>query len=236
MRSSSHSQIADADADLDTLEEAALRRFKVAVRCGEDWFPALLTAIGEWSKAEEIVSGRHYRYLVGNEAFDWLLLAERILLSDEGFVPADEKEQLLFHGRLPKPVSDEEFRERIGEVKHQAVMNYWYGVRVEEALVLAVEHEIRKASRSMCNVEDIGLDDLVYQRIYGKPRYELLEEYFAELEEARPGGISLAELQEFTYWLFKRRVKICDKEKVASDTKKALAFSQRLKHESTLHE
>ncbi len=35
-------------------------------------------------------------------------------------------------------------------------------------------------------------------------------------------SISLTELKEFTYWLFKHRLKQCDKAKVASDTKKAL--------------
>jgi len=35
-------------------------------------------------------------------------------------------------------------------------------------------------------------------------------------------SISLTELKEFTYWLFKYRLNHCDKARVASDTKKAL--------------
>ena len=35
-------------------------------------------------------------------------------------------------------------------------------------------------------------------------------------------SMSLEEVKEFTYWLFKYRVKNCDKERVASDTKRAL--------------
>ncbi len=36
-------------------------------------------------------------------------------------------------------------------------------------------------------------------------------------------SISVGEAKEFTYWLFKQRLKRCDKSCVASDTKKALA-------------
>ncbi len=37
----------------------------------------------------------------------------------------------------------------------------------------------------------------------------------------------LAEMKRFTYWLFKYRVKRCEKAKIASDTKKALGFLHR---------
>jgi len=39
--------------------------------------------------------------------------------------------------------------------------------------------------------------------------------------------MSLAELKEFTYWLFKYRIKNTDKERVASDTRKALNWVNR---------
>jgi len=35
--------------------------------------------------------------------------------------------------------------------------------------------------------------------------------------------LSLAEDQEFTYWLFKHRLRWCDPARVASDTRRALA-------------
>ena len=42
------------------------------------------------------VGGRTYRYLVGGEAFDWLLLAERLCDEIEDLIPDDEREALLF--------------------------------------------------------------------------------------------------------------------------------------------
>ena len=43
-----------------------------------------------------------------------------------------------------------------------------------------------------------------------------------------PERVSLADLSEWRYWLFQYRVKMCDPAKVASDTRKGLAFLQRL--------
>jgi hypothetical protein len=40
-------------------------------------------------------------------------------------------------------------------------------------------------------------------------------------------SLTLTELKEFTYWLFKYRVKTSEKPKIASDTKKALALMYR---------
>ena len=34
-------------------------------------------------------------------------------------------------------------------------------------------------------------------------------------------------MKEFTYWLFKYRLKKCEKAKIASDTKKAIEYLQR---------
>ena len=40
--------------------------------------------------------------------------------------------------------------------------------------------------------------------------------------------ISLAEAREFTYWLFKYRLRYCDPARVASDTRRALGMLRRL--------
>ena len=73
-----------------------------------------------WEAPEEFAHGRQYRYLVAGEAFDWLLLAERLLEDCKGKVPTDEREALLFFGRPPRPLEDDDFRHAIGDVKHRA--------------------------------------------------------------------------------------------------------------------
>ena len=65
--------------------------------------------------------------------------------------------------------------------------------------------------------------DPIYERIYGRPRSELLAEFRDEANQPNSANISLAELREFMYWLFKFRVKNQEPARVASDTRKALA-------------
>jgi len=196
---------------------------------GEPWFEALLDAIALWEQPEEVVDGRRYRYLVGGEAFDWLLLAER-LMEAAGGAPEDEVQRLLFDAIAPgiegATVNDTRLRERIGETKHRAHLNFIYGVTVEEALQYATELEVAK-ERASVSISDRWdgppARDPVYERIYGGTRAALWEQARDELGLSRGEAISLAELREFQYWLFKYRVKHSEPARVASDTRKALA-------------
>lgn len=215
-------------------EDPALPQFRRDLEAGEPWLDSLFLAIGAWTTSEENVHGRRYRYLVGGEAFDWLLLAERLLLAVDGLVPPAEAAQLLFHGKTYRSVSDAEFRALIGETKHRAAMNYWYGVRVEEALIMAVQHETRKARRGSVRHEENTLDESVYQNIYGASLSDLLKLYRTERRLRAEDGMNLDELREFTYWLFKRRRSSTDKERLASDTKKGLLFLNRIDRASTV--
>ena len=224
-------QTETATPGADVLEngtEEALRRFRESVKAGRDWTEALLETIGEWTLAEESVGGREYRYLVAGEAFDWRLLAERIVLTAYDCLPPAERDRFLFQGETPRPVGEEELRAAFGAVKHSAAANFWYGVRVEEAILLAAEREVRKSRYGMGKTDDSKLDDLAHQRIYGKPRRELLAMYAAARESPIPDSMTLAELNEFTYWLFKYRIEHSDKARVASDTKKGLLMLQEL--------
>src|SRR6184192_1142928 len=84
-----------------TDDQEALDYLHEAVRSGMHWYPALLGAVARWSSAEETRGQVRYRYLIGNEAFDWLRLAERLTEEIADFVPAAELEALLFQGQSP---------------------------------------------------------------------------------------------------------------------------------------
>ena len=202
----------------------ALRAWKDAIKNREDWFDALLVAISRWEVAEETVDGRHYCYLIAGEAFDWLLLAERLCEEADGAIPADEREALLFFGRFPRSMNDIEFKRAIGDAKHRAHLNFLYGVAVEEALQLAIEEEILKEHRSCGGwTRETSADEQVFERVYGRSRVELLAAF--KQERSLPPGdeLSYGELNAFTYWLFKYRVDQSDPARVGSDTRKALA-------------
>ncbi len=118
-------------------DSKAITHFKEALAEGKDWYIALLEAISLWTSAEEDYNGRHWRYLIDNEAFDWLLLAERLLLESGDAVPEQERNALLFNDRPPQRLNKDEMKSLMGPAKYRAYLNYLYGVLVEEALISA---------------------------------------------------------------------------------------------------
>jgi hypothetical protein len=205
----------------------AIRHLRQAVAGGKPWHIALLEAIGLWTWPEENHSGHLYCYLIDGEAFDWLLLAERLCLEIADVIPEQELLTLLFFGRLPEEPSAEEFKELIGDAKYHAYLNYLYGVTVEKFVLLAIEEEIHKERQGhVFSGRDGGFDDS-YQRLYGASQEALLRRFRDEKGYPQGDDITLDQLQEFTYWLFKYRLSNCDKARVASDTRKGVEYLKR---------
>jgi hypothetical protein len=209
-------------AGVSTGDTQAIQRLKGAIAEGKNWYVAVLEAIRLWSSPEEDYNGRHYQYLVDNEAFDWLVLTERLCEELDGLIPEKERTNLLFFGIPPIELSKDEFKNLIGTSKYKAHLNYFYGILVEKFLLLSVIEEIRKKKRVLGLHNDNGVVDEADQRIYGAPQSALLRQFRKERHYPQLRSISLSELNEFTYWLFKYRIKTRDKSRVASDTKKAL--------------
>jgi hypothetical protein len=202
----------------------AIQHLQQSLAKGQHWYLALLGAIGLWSSAVETYRERPYRYLIDGEAFDLLLLAERLCETVNGLLPEGEKDALLFRGISPLPLDSAEVRQLIGDIKYCQYLNYFYGIIVEEALVLAVQEEIDKERRSGGLRAKVEIADEPYRRIYNMAREPLLRRFRQERGYARLKSTSLSELKEFTYWLFKYRLKSCEKARIASDTKKALDY------------
>ncbi|MFC1845930.1 hypothetical protein ACFLYM_00750 [Chloroflexota bacterium] len=205
----------------------AIKHLKESVASGKHWYVSLLEAIKLWKSTEESFKGRHYKYLVDGEAFDWLLLAERLCEEISEAIPEQEKIDLLFFDRPPLELTREEFKKLIGAAKYKAYLNYLYGVLVEEALIVAVMNEVRKDSSIFISSRHEDDLDKAYNRIYGAGQQVLYDEYLKDKKYSKRKTITLNELKEFTYWLFKYRLKRNDKSRVASDTKKALTQMQR---------
>ncbi len=207
--------------------EKAIRHLKEAIASGKHWYLSLLETVNIWKSTEEDYNGKHYTYLIDGEAFDWLLLAERLCQEVADLIPEGEKVELLFHDRPPVELSKEEFKKLIGSAKYKAYLNYLYGVLTEEALLLAVTEEVRKERRILGLPEDDSAVDIAYQRIYGALRDELFKQFRKEKGYRQRQSATLGELKQFTYWLFKYRLKRSEKARLASDTKKALSWLHR---------
>jgi len=205
----------------------AINHLKQAIAGGRHWYLALLGAIGLWTSAEEVYNDRTYHYLIDGEAFDWLLLAERLCETVDSLLPEDERDALLFHGIPPLELNASEVKELIGDKKYGQYLNYFYGITVEEALLLAVQEEIDKERRVQGLRSKSQSSDEAYLRIYDAAGEALLIQSRQEKSYAQLKSITLDELKEFTYWLFKYRLKRCEKARIASDTKKALDYLKR---------
>ncbi len=206
--------------------------FRAELASGAPWPRALLEAVGRWPLAEETHNGRRYKYIVGREAFDWLLLAERLCESAGDLIPARDVERLLFHGELPEIPEEDELREIMGAAKYRAYLNFHYGVVLEEALQLAAEETARKIHLSRGYSDSEELVENAFRHLYARSYTELLAEFRNEAHPGKRLVLTLHDVKEFTYWLHKRRVNYWDPARVASDTRLAICRLKALKETS----
>jgi hypothetical protein len=155
------------------------------------------------------------------------LLAERLCQTVDGLLQEKEKSDFLLKGKPPLDITKEQFQELLGSTKYRQYLNYFYGVTVEEALLLSVKEEVRKEHRLAGLVREEDNTVEAFHRIYDETQTELLKQFRRGKHYRCFRLIPLGELKEFTYWLFKYRIKHCDKSRVASDTKKALDWLNR---------
>ena len=217
-------QISDSFGDTSIVQAVPdlLSQLRTAIVTGTPWQKALLETVGRWTMAEETLGGREYRYLIQGEAFDWLLLAERLCVGVNGAISTEDKERFLFSGGTLDSVDEEQFRDYLGPSKFRAYMNFRYGVVLEEALQLVAEEEVRKLHFSRSYSDNDELIEEAYVHLYQKPRLELIKVFQQETKKDRRRSLTLTDLNEFTYWLHKLRLKLWDPARVASDTRKAI--------------
>jgi hypothetical protein len=216
-------------------EVEAINHLKQAITSGKNWYLALLEAIGLWTMVKENRHNRSYQYLIDGEAFDLLLLAERLCEEVAGLIPEDERNELLFHGKPPVSLSAEEIKNLIGSSKYAQYLNYFYGIIAEEALSLAIQNEVRKERWTQGLNNENGVTDEACRRIYDETRKALLRKFRRQKGYPQPRSISLGELKAFIYWLFRYRLEHCDKSRVASDTKKALDWLKKQRVQDGFH-
>ncbi len=204
-------------------DNKALNHMIQALAEGKHWYIAMLEAIALWDSVEETVDGESLRYLICGEALNLRLLVERLLESADGLIPPKEKAAFLRSFEPPIQISHQECKEIIGEVKYKTLLNYFYGITVEDALISAVHNEVNKEIMLYPCCQDPREFEGAYKRIYGKDKEFLFEKFSASNGNALdPSGDIDESMPEFIYWLFKYRLNNSDKARIASDTKKGL--------------
>ena len=217
---------------------AALKKRLRQPEC--DWKTALLEAMAQWPLAGEDAGGQHFDYLTGGEAFDWRLLAIRFARAVGDALPHAAFEAWLNDPDPAGGFAEAEFTRLLGVEKYRSHLNYFYGVTVERALLAAVEAEITKRRVALGVSATERSRDEAFERLYEALYEALWPEFCAEDKERERGKsgpkrdqASLADMDAFTYWLFKRRMKRMDPARLASDTRKGLTQLERMR---TAHE
>ena len=78
--------------------------------------------------------------------------------------------------------------------------------------------------------------DLTDDDFYTLPNFEtegMFQQFCEETALASGRFLGLCDSKEFTYWLFKHRLEICDKARMASDTRKGLDMLKHMKGTQT---
>jgi len=104
--------------------------------------------------------------------------------------------RLLLKGKPPLDITKEQFQELVGPLKYRQYLNYFYGITVEEAILLTVKEEVRKERQLAALVKEEDTAAEAFRRIYGETQPILLEQFRKEKHYRRLKSISLSELKE----------------------------------------
>ena len=207
------------------------------------WRHLILNAIGQWTLANEEFAGHSVCYLTMGQAFNWRRLAYRIGDSVSDIIDPDELSDWLANPNPFGGFSEDEFAEAVGPDKYRAHLSYYYGVEVERALYWAMEEEqVRSIMTNGGYHNDTQLTDNIYTHLYGVGEAHLIAEFTnssqAHAQARHPAiderysvygnsedncfALDTCTYDEFTYWLFKRRIANSDQARLASDTKRGI--------------
>ena len=194
------------------------------------WKEAVLEVIGQWPVSSEEVDGERFGYMIGGEAFDWRLLARRVLQGLENGPAPEEWQAWLDMPDLFAGFGEPEFMRMLGVDKFRAGLSYFYGVTVEQGLIVASREEVTKRRVASGRAPSDDRCDEAFERLYGDDFKSLWGEYRRESgdEDLDREQRTLGQNDAFIYWLFKRRMDRSDPAKVASDTRKGLAQLERM--------
>lgn len=199
-----------------------------------DWKPAFLQTVAAWPKQNEHACGQTYHYFIGGEAFNWKRLAERIAtqLADEdntAIAPEDLFEWLGTTGVFGG-MPEQQFQRILGVDAWRAHLNYFYGVHIEQCLIAAVQSRIQKRRYSNGLPPSDEASDRVFLGLYEETEQTLWDDFLTEnsarlsdlISESPEETRTIALDEEFTYWLFKRRIEYTTAAQVAAETRRGL--------------
>ena len=183
-----------------------------------DWRAALISAVGEHPLTNESP------HLAGGDAFNWKGAAWAIAAATCQAPERAAVQQWLKNSNEHGGYSEDEFRSYIGTERFNAHLNFFYGVTIERATILAKFIQLTKFVRSSGLVlQRASLQTRTFIDLYGIGARDLLAAFRLDRGPTASRGLS----NQFVYWLFKHRLAHSEPAKVASDTKLGLELYQQ---------
>lgn len=205
-----------------------------------DWQKSFIATIAAWPIENETVHGETFHYFIGGEAFNWKRLAERIAteLAAKGCdqpQPHEIFDWIATSGTFGG-LSEQEFRRILGVDGWRAHLNHFYGVHIEQCLLAAVQSRIQKQRYSKGMPPSDDASDRAFMGLYEDTEQELWQIFTTEnaerlshlIDESADDTRSIALDEEFTYWLFKRRIENTNAPQVAAETQRGLDMMARI--------
>ena len=195
-----------------------------------------------WPKQNELLNGQPFHYFIGGEAFNWKRLAELIATqiadTDTDFIHADQIFKWIDSTGVFGGINEQEFRRILGVDAWRAHLNYFYGVHIEQCLIAAIQSRIQKKRYSAGMPPSDDASDRAFLGLYEETEQDLWQT-FLELNSERLADLiaesteesrTVALDEEFTYWLFKRRIEHTNAPQVAAETQRGLDMLNRIKN------
>ena len=205
-----------------------------------DWQSAYIRTVAAWPIENETVYGEAFHYFIGGEAFNWKRLAERIAaqIADEGCT--EKRSKMVFewieNSGTFGGLDEQEFRRILGVDGWRAHLNHFYGVHIEQCLLAAVQSRIQKRRYSSGRPPSDDASDQAFLGLYEENEQVLWKGFLEEnsmrlsdlIAQSNDDARSIALDEEFTYWLFKRRIENTNAPQVAAETQRGLDMMSRM--------
>jgi len=185
-----------------------------------------LKIIGHWPLKSEIIGDMDYQYWINDEAFNWYLLASRIIFSVKDEQNIKKLDHFLSTVHF-LPGSDQRIMINLFPPdKYRAHLNFIYGVILEEVIICFNEMEKNKDVLNQFNVTDSI--NLVYLNLYGMDYTEFIRLYEFETKTKLDQFDTLHSYYNFLYWSWKYRLMKSTPEKIAYDSQSGINFLMNL--------
>ncbi len=205
-----------------------------------NWKPIFLGAVAAWPKQNERTNDETFHYFIGGEAFNWKRLAERIAtqLDEENHtaVPPSDLFEWLETTGVFGGMPEQQLQRILGVDAWRAHLNYFYGVHIEQCLIAAVQSRVQKRRYSNGLPPSDDASDRAYLGLYEETEETLWDQFLDEnslrlsdlIAESPEETRTIALDEEFTYWLFKRRIEYTNAAQVAAETRRGLDMLARI--------